>query len=142
MKKLLMGSVALMTFSASILLFQISCKKDATAQSTQTTIKNKILYTKNVKATPSSLPEPQIWIANYDGSSAQRINITVPTGTNPMFISECVLSPDATKIFFTVSIVGSSTGDVYSANIDGTNMIKILTGTADNSVLYDIKGAY
>ena len=32
MKKILMGSLALMLFSVSIIVFQVSCKKDATAQ--------------------------------------------------------------------------------------------------------------
>ena len=34
MRKLLMGSIVLTVFSLSIILFQFSCKKDATAQST------------------------------------------------------------------------------------------------------------
>jgi len=32
MKKLLMGSIVLTTFAASVIIFQISCKKEATAQ--------------------------------------------------------------------------------------------------------------
>lgn len=46
MKKLLLGSVTLAVFSLSIVLFQISCKKDANAQTTTMT-KDQILVAKS-----------------------------------------------------------------------------------------------
>lgn len=68
MKKLLMGSLALTLFSISIIIFQMSCKKDATAQTNNTSgiiQLNKILYSKNPTGTSGN---GEIWTANYDGT--------------------------------------------------------------------------
>ena len=49
MKKLLMSSIVLTAFSLSVILFQFSCKKDATAQTTTPLTKEQILVQKKWK---------------------------------------------------------------------------------------------
>ena len=136
MKKLLLGSVSLLIFSLSIAIFQISCKKDATAQTTNTglTQLNKILYTKYINAT--SLVE--LWTANYDGTNQQKINISLPAGQTPDGTSR--LSPDGTKVFFGVRISGTSV-IIYSANLDGSDLTSIINGSTTNTE-YGLCGSY
>ena len=49
MKKILMSSIVLTVFSVSMILFQFSCKKEATAQTTTTLTKEQILVAKTWK---------------------------------------------------------------------------------------------
>ena len=50
MKKILLSSIVLTAFSASIVIFQISCQKTAIAQSLDSTqILNKTLLAKNIQ---------------------------------------------------------------------------------------------
>lgn len=132
MKKLLMGSIVLTVFSTSMLLFQVSCKKDANAQTSGTTglaQLNKIIY----RAYYNNVSD--IYTSNYDGSNRTKVNIILPAGvtiTNGYsqdFILK--LSPDGKTIFFS-GVTSSSTYpepvNIYSCNIDGSNVNKI-TGT-------------
>jgi Tol biopolymer transport system component len=52
------------------------------------------------------------------------------------------LSPDGTKVFFTslTPNVGNTNRDIYVANIDGTNVTKIVDATGNDAVL--LGGAY
>jgi len=127
MKKILLSTIVLTGFSLSIILFQISCKKSADAATTPTTTvtqQNKIIYTKNLPVSGSTgIYYSEIWIANYDGSSPQKININLPTGLFVDYTTFVKLSPDQKTIFFRVSDVKQDkigTG-FYSANIDGSN---------------------
>lgn len=126
MKKILLSTVVLTAFSFSIILFEISCKKSADAAMTPTssTQQNKIIYTKNLPVSGSTgIYYSEIWIANYDGSSAQKINISLPTGLFVDYTTFVKLSPDQKTIFFRVSDVKQDTNGTgfYSANIDGSN---------------------
>lgn len=49
MKKLFLGSVALLCFSASMLIFQISCKKESIAQTATPATRSEILVSKTWK---------------------------------------------------------------------------------------------
>ncbi len=128
MKKLLLGSAALLMFSCAIVVFQMSCKKDANAQTTGGT-SNKILYLK--RPIGNFEPEFETWIANYDGSNATQIFITVPGWR----INGLKLSPDGNKIFFTGTDSASISAppykfEIFSANVDGSNVQQI---SHDNS---------
>jgi hypothetical protein len=163
MKKLILGSAALTLFSISILIFQISCKKDAVAQTTTYTLPpattstlggiivgnglsvtsngtlsvnstsggltqlNKIIYTKLNTAIAQKF---EIWTANYDGTNQTKVNITMPTGFQCAGDGEVKLSPNGQKIFFTSLQPSASATHIFTCNIDGTGLTKIIDGTS------------
>lgn len=70
MKRLLLGSVFMTFFAMSIIIFQVSCQKDAIANPesnsiTGVTQQDKIIYIKQDESTNVR----EIWCANYDGSN-------------------------------------------------------------------------
>jgi len=137
MKKLLLSSIVLITFSLSIILFQVSCKKEAIAQTTTThtttvsvdTIKqeSKILFIK------MGLPPitSAIWIVNYDGTNPQQINITLPANhvIDGTLGGTLAISPDHKKIFFSaVDTTKVENDSIFSCDIDGSNAQKVVPG--------------
>lgn len=139
MKKLLLGSISLCLFSLSMILFQMSCKKAAVAQaSSSSTPINKIVYYKYT----ASIDALQIYTAKYDGTAQTLVNISLPTGVEFDDDTLPKLSPDGTKVFFTSLTPGVSINnrDIYVANIDGTNLTKIVDASGNDEVL--LGGAY
>jgi hypothetical protein len=158
MKKLLMSAIVLSSFAIALTLFQISCQKEATAQTganyvltpaTTTTLGGvivgsglsvtnvgvlsvasgsggaqlgKVIYKKWLSST-----NQELWICNYDGTGATKVNLVLPSGVG-MGESAPQLSPNGQKIFFTA---GSGYGatlthpDLYTSNADGSNLVKI-----------------
>ncbi|MBS1639927.1 MAG: hypothetical protein JSR12_07710 [Bacteroidetes bacterium] len=148
MKKLLLGSVVLAVFSMVIILFQLSCQKTASAQTTNgsgLTQLNKILFTKYISNGNNSVSTEEVWTSNYDGTNAVKVNIVLPSGivfTDGMLPR---LSPDGKKIFFNAGAVNSggynSNADIYSCNIDGSGVTKIIDkGGSNNNII--LGGAY
>lgn len=139
MKKLIMGSIALFLFSASIMMFQMSCKKDAIAQTANTASQiGKIIYGKAVASPAQGF---QVWIANYDGSDAHQIAIAVPA--NSYISSAPKVSPDGKTLFFNTEYItkdtpGSPNYAIYSCNIDGSGVKQLTT----NSNTLSIGSAY
>lgn len=137
MKKLLLGSITLCLFSFSMILFQMSCKKDVVAQSNNQSTINKLVYYKII----SNVVE--IWTSKYDGTAQTKINLSIPTGLE---LDEDVtprLSPDGLKVFFVLYSEQNNVSDrdLYSANIDGSNVVKIVdNGGNGNDIL--LGGAY
>ena len=140
MKKLLLSSIVLTLFSFSIILFQLSCKKDAVAQTGTAglTQLNKIVY--SVEPV-SNITE--IWTANYDGTNKTKINITLPSATIEIGGSP-KLSPDGQKVFFEVNDVDPGTGKsyIYSANINGSNVALVIDGSAATVSGVELGAAY
>jgi Tol biopolymer transport system component len=142
MKKLIMGSAILSFFAIAIVLFQISCQKTATAQTTTGTINqlNKVLVTK------FTFPiAPEIWTVNYDGTGATKVNIVLPAGIVFSDNLNPLMSPNGQKIFFEAGLpyqagaVTAIKNDLYSCNADGSSVTKIMdkgTGTVT------LNGAY
>ena len=127
MKKLLLSSVILLTFAVSLLIFNVSCKKEAKAQSSQPIAQqSKIIFIKSVSN------EEQIWTANYDGTNQQEINLTLPVGSSIDGISS--ISPDRKTIF--VPVWNGSVDDLYTCNVDGSNLKKIISNTGSNVISY------
>ena len=155
MKRLLMGSISLLIFSASLLIFQISCQKEIVAQSsggnyilppaTNSTlggviVGNGLSITSNgtLSATGSSAQINKIiyrqdsysrfWIANYDGSGATELIISLPAPYSVESPGYPVLSPDGSKLF--VMGIDNSTAmpghAVFSCNADGSNPTQII----------------
>lgn len=155
MKKLLMGSICLLIFSASILILQISCQKEIVAQSsgsnytlppaTNSTlggviVGNGLSITSNGTLSASSAAAqinkiiyrqesyPRFWIANYDGSGATELIISLPAPYSVESSGYPVLSPDGTKLFV-MGIDNSTTipgHAVFSCNADGSNPAQII----------------
>ncbi len=161
-----MGSILLTAFSVAIIIFQISCQKTVNAQTssyslspaTTTTLGgvivgnglsvtgngtlsvisttsgstqlNKLIFKKIVNSTA------EIWTANYDGSSAAKVDITLPSGVSFSDDMNPIMSPDGKKIFFTAGSGGLSGGDLYSCNADGSSVTKIVDkGGSNNNII-------
>lgn len=142
MKKLLMGSVALTLFSISILIFQMSCKKEANAQTTTTglTQQNLIVYLKSNRSgsTTTTNTTREIWLANLDGTNQRKVPIILPTGVE--ISGDAKLTPDGKNIVFDAYLTTSSPAtydyiyNIYSCSIDGSNVKKLMSGSyTDNS---------
>ena len=99
---------------------------------------NKIVFSKDIYV--GSTGHGEIWTANYDGSDAVQISITLPSGTVISTHADTRLSPDGKTIFFTAQTVSTNTFHIYSCNIDGSNVKKIIDGTGTSYML--IGGAY
>jgi len=122
MKKIILSSAVLLLFSISIMIFQISCQKEADADTNgiSATQLNKVIYSK----TRSNVPE--IWVCNYNGTGAAKVNVILPNGVVFFEGLTPVMSPDGKKIFFaagppyTQGAKISYLSDLYSCNADGT----------------------
>lgn len=141
MKKLLYSSIVLLLFSFSIILFQVSCQKDAEANNeNSTSVQNKFLYAVFTSNT-STTYNWQYWTANTDGSSHQPINISLPTGQT--LGGSCKLTPDAQKIIFLAySLINNDMNKkyyLYSVDINGSNITLLRELTA---LEVDISAAY
>lgn len=143
MKKLILSSTVLLFFSISIMIFQISCQKEADADTNEisATLLNKVIYTKY----RSHVAE--IWVCNYNGTGAAKINVILPNGVVFSDGMTPVMSPDGKKIFFsagppytqggmpTISV----NGDLYSCNVDGTGCALVDSSSGGSIIL---GGAY
>lgn len=128
MKKLLLGSMALLLFSSAILIFQISCSKSVQAGTSEPPQQNKILYFKSGTAANGY---GEIWTANYDGSNQKKIEISLPSGVTLSVDGGPKLSPDRQTIFFNVRETINPSDirfHIYSCKIDGTNLHRVVEG--------------
>jgi len=117
-------TIIILLFSAiAFTSLQIACSKSEaqTPTTTSTTQIGKIIFSRN----------QTIWTCNYDGTGLTQVNITLPQGI--LFTDGVVpiVSPNAQKIFFTAGAPYNSssnigTGDLYSCNIDGSGVTKIV----------------
>lgn len=75
MKNALKASVVLLVLAISICIFQISCQKEAKAQSNDSLggQQNKIIFSKGY--------DSEIRVANYDGSGQKKLDIIRPLGS-------------------------------------------------------------
>ena len=93
MKKILLSSMALIIFSLTILIFQMSCQKTAVAQNSSLPQSiNKILLAKTSQlqigtvidsvghSTPTYRTVFDYYLMEYDGSNITKININLPQG--------------------------------------------------------------
>ncbi len=124
MKTLLKSSIVLILFSLSIILFNISCEKKAEAQpnTTVTAVQNVgLIFFKK-----ESDKQNEFWKANYDGTNQVKITIaSVPAGMEFDTVSFRI-SPDGKKIFFNLYSFSLNQQNMYSCNIDGTGLTKII----------------
>ena len=124
MKKIILGSFALLFFSISLLIIQISCSK-STAQNSN--IVNQINKVLTVRYSGGANPV-QFWVMNYDGTNQVQIVPALPTGIVPYQNSvngNAVLSPDGAYLFFRGSTTGGGNIGLYRCDISGANAIQI-----------------
>ncbi len=151
MKKLLQGSIVLTLFAISIFLFQISCKREAIAQNTQYTLpvatnsrlggvivgpglnidnsgilscsrNDVILYIKKVSA------RYEWWVCDRDGGNQRMVNF--PSTITVTNLGVSLLSDKNTVVFSgTASTIPLGISDLYTMNIDGSNLHKIVANS-------------
>ena len=144
MKKLLLSSIILLLFSCSILLFQVSCQKEANAQTNSNGIiqSNKILYAVGYQGGPGVVNSAakEYWIMNYDGTNATKIPLTFDS--NFSYTMYPKISPDGKTIFFSAS--SSYKAYLYSCSVDGTNLrtLTIKDQNAGSGANIEIGNAY
>lgn len=147
MKKLLFGTIILLAFNGAILITQMSCKKEATAQTNpppgnENGLKqlNKILFVKTLNATNQATITGEIWMCDLDGSRPTKVNVTVPDGS---CIVSAKLSPDGETIIFSTVVRQDSAqeGGVYSCKADGSSVKKIMRGYLADGLI-QVQGVY
>lgn len=133
MKKVLLSSITLFLFSASIMMFQISCQKQVNANPNQINQQNKFVYAK-LNATTD------LWtinICNIDGTNNTVVPISLPSGVK--YNGDVAINPDGSKIIFSArNTTNTDIGYVYSCNIDGTNLTRILDSTGEPSLHFNM----
>ena len=141
MKKLLLAGIVVFLFSISLAILQSSCSK-SNAQTTQNGLMqlNKILYTKQVFGGSTGI---EIWTANYDGSNAAQITITLPANVELSTSNQKStpkLSPDGQTLFFVCHNSVSNLWSVYSCGIAGGQAHEIIS--SGTPALLEVYGAY
>lgn len=109
-------------FVLSGIVFQISCSNsDDSATNVQT---NKLVF---YRANGSG---SGFWICDYDGSNQTAIPVVLPSTI--LITTTTVaphLSPDGQKLFFEGIVSSNNTQNIYSCNIDGSNLQEIVTSS-------------
>ena len=146
MKKILLSSIVIVVFSLSIIMFQISCQKDATAQTgtsyilppaTTSTLGGVIvgsglLVSSNgtLSSTPASLSQ---------ATTSTLGGVIVGSGLNISSngtLSSAGLSQQNKIIYFKMN---NSVREIWSANFDGSNQKKISVSLPSGSSFSDVK---
>lgn len=125
MKTLFKSSVLLLLFSFSLLVFNLSCKKESIAQNTSTSIQNLGILVFSKAGDKAN----EFWTSKYDGSGQIKITITSITITGEIVKDNIQISPDGKKFFFianTNPTNPSSMDAIYSCNIDGSGVTKLV----------------
>ena len=136
MKKLLLSSIVLLLFSFSILLFQVSCQKEANANTNNITQLNKIVYIKEIDGSPE---RTELWISDIDGNNQTKIPVTFPFDYQFSSIS---LTTDGSKVIFSVVNDTTRNGYIYSCKTDGSNLTKLVENIATEKAMYYSVNAY
>jgi hypothetical protein len=129
MKKLALGAIVLLAFNGAIILTQMSCQKEASAQSGGTTESNLVLFYK--------VNSQEIWLSNIDGSNQHRIPITLPSGLKP---GEGRLTSNGKSVVF--EAFTESTGEnagIYTCLINGSNVKVVVDKSNEEILLQDVK---
>lgn len=135
MKRLLYSSAVLLLFSASLIISQMSCQKEAQAQNTggsssTATQLNLLLFSEMDMRNGDKV---SLWTSNADGSNKKQVPVSVPAGWT--LSPDAQLSPDGKVVIFTIYRYNGTTGtfQMGSVNVDGSNqkIIHDYTGRAD-----------
>jgi hypothetical protein len=132
MKKILLSSIILFLFSVSIVLFQISCKKEAVADVAVSSAGGSnlgvILFGKRVQ----NNTKDELWTANYDGTNQKKLEIPIPAARR---LDNAYLSPDGKLVVLdTYEIPNENISHTYTCSIDGSNFKEILSSANQGDV--------
>lgn len=144
MKKLLLGTLVLLAFNAAIIITQMSCKKEAQAETpvVRPSLVLYITYAKNADNTPTG----EIWACLLDGTNKKKLNITLPE--NIRIGDRASLTLDQrTVVFDTYEIVSTNPykakdGGIYTCSTSGGTAQKIVDGNAVDNYYNTLQGAY
>lgn len=130
MKKFFLGSVAILVFSLSIIVFQMSCTKTAIAGDDDdddcnggNSISN-ILFVINPYHPETPLPE-ELWIMDSNGNGKRKINVQLPSGER---IEKAKFVDKGTKILIQIVLTTepySTIWKFYKCNLNGSGLVKI-----------------
>lgn len=150
MKKLLLASIVLTLFSISIIVFQMSCRKEVSAKNMGGDTPALVLISKNTELKyleqkgVDSLNKPhfeehvlyylEFYTVKDNETVPVKININLPPDEYPWL--EGRLSEDGSKIFFSAFHKTKGNLGVYACSIDGSNVHKIAD---EKFVLHDVK---
>jgi len=157
MKKILLSTIVLLAFTLSVVLFQVSCKKEANAQTSSYTLppattsklggvipdgttisvdgNGKISTSGNVVQQQNKI----LYVVYGSQPNTDEIWSANYDGTNAQKINivlptglaigdtNFTISPDRKMIFFSVFSPTGGTGSIYACNIDGSNPHKIIS---------------
>ena len=68
----------------------------------------------------------ELWKVNYDGTNQTKIVIKLLPANSEIANNSFTISPDGTKLFFLLYSTISTIQSIYSCNIDGTGLIKLV----------------
>lgn len=123
-----------------LLIFHCRCKKSDHVPSSVIN-QNKLIFSYYYNNTSDSKSE--IWNINNDGTDMQKVNIDLPANVYIWSFPGPKISPDKKAILFNGydrNINFNGISNIYSCNIDGSNLQKIISGDA-NTICY-ITDAY
>lgn len=170
MKKLLLGSLTLIAFSLAILVFQVSCKKDAVAQTnppytlppaTTTTLGGVMVDGTTIKVDgtgkiSATIPTPQqplnvILFVKESASGTFEFWLANMDGSNQRKINitlpagitlrdEAQISPDGTKLIFNANDTNAGYHSLYSVALTGGTPVKLLNGATTERI--HLSGVY
>ena len=123
MKTLLKSSILLLFFSFSLLVFNLSCKKESTAQNTSTSIQNLgiLVFAKGGDKAN------EFWTSKYDGSGQIKITVSSLPATGEIFKESIKISPDGKKFFFNgITNSTNTSSSIFSCDADGTGLTKLV----------------
>lgn len=120
MKKLLLGSVTLLIFSASIVVFQMSCSKESFANDDNNG--GRILYVRQ------DSEETALWSMKTNGTGDHKININLPAGWSLQNSGFARVTDN--KIIFLAYNPDEVRQAFFTCGVNGGNAIKIKDGPA------------
>jgi hypothetical protein len=129
MRKLFMGSIALLTFSLAIIVFQISCSREAFADNGGDDGPNKgklVLYmVQNTQVAHGR----SLWLMNSDGTDRRQVNIVLP-GDEYDISEGGRLVDGGKKIIFVAAKANESEqiAIVYKCDLNGSGLTELFRG--------------
>lgn len=123
MKKIFLGAAALVLFSFSLSIVQMSCQQNALATPQAQSVNAPV----NLGIILVALNDSTLVTMKYDGTDMKQIPIIMPSGKSMQGYT-AKLSPDGTKVFFMgYEKNNGSSKTLYSANMDGSSIQPIFS---------------
>ncbi|MBO9731809.1 MAG: hypothetical protein J7623_24420 [Chitinophaga sp.] len=151
MKKLLLGTLVLLAFNAAVIITQMSCNKDAKADTPApgtTALKqlDLVLFLNYGKGANNEITS-EVWTCKLDGTGKTKVNITLPAKIKVG--EEASLTPDGKTIVFGAYEIVSTTPNykekdagIYTCPIEGGIAKKIVDGNPLDNYYNTLQGAY